>query len=120
LLCCSFPLIVVLPGNIGHTRYRRTSIKAKEQHSKQKGKSIIENPETQATLSTRRNEDKQLTVPSVCCVVPLFSLSSFCILCSQCCLYLWILYNWLSLLFALWFFCFDCRLYLVLCAQCCQ
>jgi hypothetical protein len=29
------------------------------QHSKQKGKSITENPETQATLSTRRNEDKQ-------------------------------------------------------------
>jgi hypothetical protein len=28
-------------GNIGHTRYRRTTIKAKEQHCKQKGKSII-------------------------------------------------------------------------------
>jgi hypothetical protein len=122
-------------GNIGHTTHRRTTIKAKEQHSKQKGKSIIENPEIQATLGTRRNEDKQnkntiqktevainniqsrdtskivvllcvvcpmlpvsldcllLTVPSVCCVVPLLSLSSFCVLCSQCCLYLWIVYN---------------------------
>ena len=46
-------------SNIGRTRYRRTTIKAKEQHSKQKGKSIIRNPEIQATLSTRRNEDKQ-------------------------------------------------------------
>ena len=46
-------------SNMGHTTHRRTTIKAKEQHSKQKGKSIIENPETQATLSTRRNEDKQ-------------------------------------------------------------
>jgi hypothetical protein len=46
-------------GNIGQTRYRRTTIKAKEQHSKQKGKSIIENPEIQATMGTRRNEDKQ-------------------------------------------------------------
>ena len=35
-------------SNIGHTRYRRTTIKAKEQHSKQKGKSIINNPEIQA------------------------------------------------------------------------
>ena len=46
-------------GNIGHTTHRRTTIKAKEQHRKLKGKSIIENPEIQATLSTRRNEDKQ-------------------------------------------------------------
>ena len=46
-------------GNIGHTRHRRTTIKAKEQRSKQKGKSIIGNPEIQSTLSTRRNEDKQ-------------------------------------------------------------
>ena len=34
-------------------------MKAKEQHIKQKGQSIINNPEIQATLSTRRNEDKQ-------------------------------------------------------------
>ena len=45
--------------NIGHTTHRRTTMKAKEQHSKQKGKSIIKNPEIQATLGTRRNEDKQ-------------------------------------------------------------
>jgi hypothetical protein len=37
-------------GNIGHTTHRRTTIKAKEPHSKQKRKSIIENPEIQATL----------------------------------------------------------------------
>ena len=46
-------------GNIGHTTHTRTTIKAKEQHSKQKRKSIIENSEIQATLNTRRNEDKQ-------------------------------------------------------------
>ena len=34
-------------------------MKAKEQHSKQKGQSIIENPEIQVTLGTRWNEDKQ-------------------------------------------------------------
>ena len=46
-------------SNIEHTTHRRTTMKAKEQHIKQKGQSIIENPEIQATLSTRRNEDKQ-------------------------------------------------------------
>jgi hypothetical protein len=79
------------------------TIKAKEQHSKQKGKSIIDNPEIQATLGTRRNEDKQnkntiqktelaindkqsrdtdndcllLIATSVFCIVFLFCLSSF-------------------------------------------
>jgi hypothetical protein len=34
-------------------------MKAKEQHIKQKGQSIINNPEIQVTLGTRWNEDKQ-------------------------------------------------------------
>jgi hypothetical protein len=46
-----------------------------------------------------------LIAPSVRCVVPLLTLSSFCVLCAQCCLYLWILYYWLSLLFAVLFLC---------------
>ena len=43
-------------GNIGHTTHRRTTMKAKEQHSKQKGQSSINNPEIQATLSTQHTE----------------------------------------------------------------
>ena len=46
-------------GKIGHTRYRRTTIEAKEQHSKQKGKSIMENPEIQATLGTQHTQGRQ-------------------------------------------------------------
>jgi hypothetical protein len=46
-------------GNIGHTTHRRTTMKAKEQHSKQKGQSIIENPEVQVTLSTQHTEGRQ-------------------------------------------------------------
>jgi hypothetical protein len=91
-------------GNIGHTRHRRTTIKAKEQHNKQKWQSIIENPEIQATLSTRllpvSLDSLLLTFPSVCCVVPLLSLSSFRVLCAQCCLYLLIVYYWLPLQFS--------------------
>jgi Flp pilus assembly protein TadB len=65
----------------------RTTIKGKEQHSKQKGQSIIENPETQATLGTRRNEDKQnktqyRKLPNVACISG-FSIIDFpfCLLC---------------------------------------
>ena len=46
-------------GNIGHTRYRRTTIKAKEQHSKQKGQSIIKNPEIQAPFGRQHTEGRQ-------------------------------------------------------------
>ena len=46
-------------SNIGHTRYRRTTIKAKEQHSKQKGKSIINNPEIQAPFGRQHTEGRQ-------------------------------------------------------------
>jgi hypothetical protein len=128
-------------GTIWQTTHRRTTIKAKEQHSKQKGQSIKNNAETSVfcivflfCLSSFRLVPNVscisgfsiidfpfcllccsfalivvllcvvcpmlpvsldcllLTVPSVCCVVPLLSLSSFCVLCAQCCLYLWILY----------------------------
>ena len=48
-------------GNIGHTRHRRTTIKAKEQHSKQKGQSSIDNPEKQETLGTQDTEGRQTT-----------------------------------------------------------
>jgi hypothetical protein len=34
-------------------------LKTKEQHSKQKGKSIIKNPEIQATLGTQDTEGRQ-------------------------------------------------------------
>ena len=34
-------------------------MKAKEQHSKQKGPSIIDNPEIQATLGTQHTEGRQ-------------------------------------------------------------
>ena len=46
-------------GNIGHTTHRRTTMKAKEQHSKQKGKSSINNPEIQATLGTQHTQGRQ-------------------------------------------------------------
>ena len=46
-------------GNIGHTTHRRTTMKEKEQHSKQKGKSIIKNPGIQATLATQDTEGRQ-------------------------------------------------------------
>ena len=46
-------------GNIEHTTHRRTTMKAKEQHSKQKGQSIIDNPEVQVTLSTQHTEGRQ-------------------------------------------------------------
>jgi hypothetical protein len=59
-------------SNIGHTTHRKTTIKAKEQHSKQKGQSIINNPEIQATLG--------------------FDCRLYLVLCAQCCLYLWIVY----------------------------
>jgi uncharacterized membrane protein len=97
-------------GNIGNTTHRRTTMKAKEQHSKQKGQSIINVCSVVLLLWLSSVscvvcpmlpvslDCLLLTVPSVCCVVPLLSLSSFCVLCSQCCLYLWIVYNWLSLL----------------------
>jgi hypothetical protein len=46
-------------SNIGHTTHRRTTIKTKEQHSKQKGESLIENPEIEATLGTQHTEGRQ-------------------------------------------------------------
>ena len=46
-------------SNIGQTRYRRTTIKAKEQHSKQKGKSIINNREIQAPFGRQHTEGRQ-------------------------------------------------------------
>ena len=48
-------------GNIGRTRHRRTTIKAKEQHSKQKGQSGIGNPEKQETLGTQETGRRQTT-----------------------------------------------------------
>jgi hypothetical protein len=60
LFCLSsFRLVLNVACVSGFSIIDLTTIKAKEQHSKQKGQPIIENPETQATLSTRRNEDKQ-------------------------------------------------------------
>ena len=35
-------------------------MKAKEQHIKQKGQSILDNPEVQVTLSTQHTEGRQL------------------------------------------------------------
>ena len=49
-----------------------------------------------------------LIASSVFCVV-FFVLFVFVPSCAQCCLYLWILYYWLSLLFDVLFLCFHCR-----------
>jgi hypothetical protein len=81
LLCCSFALIVVLlcvQATLGTQNKIQTTIKAKEPQSKQKGKSIIENPEIQATLDT--TGFSIIDVP-FCLLCGSFALIVVCILC---------------------------------------
>jgi hypothetical protein len=46
--------------------------------------------------------------PSVFSNVYLFCLSSYCVLCTQCCQFLWIVHSWLLFRFSLTFLCFVC------------